>query len=279
MTLRTASKEVLESVYEALKSQLSHKGFNEYFTPLKRLGKGGFATVYLVEHKFTKKKWAGKVFSRAAQKNSQEGYKALENEIRVLRALRHPNILHFEGIYETDNLIYVVTEYLSGGTLDIFTRNRGSSLGQHIVGIIKDTLSALAYLRSKHVMHRDLKPENMILREADGRWVLADFGLAAFTQEDFLFDTCGTMGYIAPEITNENRSPQAYTAACDAYSAGVMIYYLLVGCYPFKVEKDTMFNPKLTWNAFTEECEDLPGPALDLLRGLLESNPEKRLTP
>lgn len=49
-------------------------------------------------------------------------------------------------------------------------------------------------------MHRDLKPENIMLRESDGKWVLADFGLSAFLNEDHIYDKCGTMGYMAPEI-------------------------------------------------------------------------------
>lgn len=73
-------------------------------------------------------------------------------------------------------------------------------------------------------MHRDIKPENIILREKDGMWVLADFGLAAFTNEVYLYDKCGTMGYIAPEILMESTLPKLYTSACDLYSLGVISY-------------------------------------------------------
>ena len=49
-------------------------------------------------------------------------------------------------------------------------------------------------------MHRDIKPENIVLRKESNTWVLVDFGLAAFTDQSYLYDKCGTMGYIAPEI-------------------------------------------------------------------------------
>jgi len=55
-------------------------------------------------------------------------------------------------------------------------------------------------------------------------WVLADFGLAAFTNEVYLYDKCGTMGYIAPEILMESTLPKLYTSACDLYSLGVISY-------------------------------------------------------
>lgn len=76
----------------------------------------------------------------------------------MLKTLSHPNIIRFEGIYETDNLIYLVTEYLSGGTLVDFMRNKGKLMGDFITKIISDSLKALNYLQENNIMHRDLKP-------------------------------------------------------------------------------------------------------------------------
>ena len=83
-------------------------------------------------------------------------------------------------------------------------------------------------------MHRDLKPENIILREEDNKWVIGDFGLAAHSNEQYIYDQCGTMGYIAPEIIAlaENKK---YSQSCDSYSLGVIAYQLIVGELPFKV--------------------------------------------
>jgi serine/threonine protein kinase len=49
-------------------------------------------------------------------------------------------------------------------------------------------------------MHRDIKPDNIVRRKEDGKWVVVDFGLAAYTNKAYLYDKCGTMGYIAPEV-------------------------------------------------------------------------------
>ncbi len=76
-------------------------------------------------------------------------------------------------------MIYLVTEYLSGGTIADFMRNRSKLLGETITNIISDVLLGLKYLMKLGYMHRDIKPENIILREEDQKWVLADFGLAA----------------------------------------------------------------------------------------------------
>lgn len=82
----------------------------------------------------------------------------------MLKQLEHPNIIRFHGIYETDNLIYLVNEYLSGGTLEDFMRNKATLLGDFITKIISDVLSVLQYLQGLRIMHRDLKPQNIILR-------------------------------------------------------------------------------------------------------------------
>jgi calcium/calmodulin-dependent protein kinase I len=153
----------------------------------------------------------------------------------MLKQLDHPNIIRFHGIYETDNLIYLITEYLSGGTLEDFMRNKATLLGDFITKIVSDVLSVLQYLQKLRIMHRDLKPQNIILRESDQCWVIADFGLAACTDKQLLFDQCGTMGYIAPEILGENTKDRTYDFSCDLYSLGVVAYNLIVGCLPFKV--------------------------------------------
>lgn len=130
----------------------------------------------------------------------------------------------------------MVTEYLSGGTLVEFIRQNRQEMGEHILKIFNDILSALEYLKENSVMHRDIKPENIVMRKEDGRWVLVDFGLAAFSNQTYLFDKCGTLGYMAPEVEEKYNPPKPYTEACDIYSLGVVCYELIMGCMPFKVE-------------------------------------------
>lgn len=61
-------------------------------------------------------------------------------------------------------------------------------------------------------MHRDIKPENIIYRKEEDQWVLSDFGLAAKSNEDYIYVKCGTIGYIAPEIMEMNEeNPKKYS--------------------------------------------------------------------
>ena len=175
--------------------------------------------------------------------------------------------------------MYLVTEYLSGGTLDETLKNKSMHTGDLIQSVIRDLLSGLAYLDEKHIMHRDIKPENVILREEDKRWVIGDFGLAAHSDQEYIYDKCGTMGYIAPEIMELNEN-EKYKQACDTYSLGVIAYQLIVGELPFRVEAENFFDKKIVWVLFDrEECKKIHPSVLEFLKNLLDKNPETRITP
>lgn len=66
------------------------------------------------------------------------------------------------------------------------------------------------------------------MREEDGKWVIGDFGLAAHSDQNYIYDKCGTMGYMAPEIWELSEN-EKYAQACDTYSLGVIAYQLIIG--------------------------------------------------
>merc|ERR1712232_196294 len=92
-----------------------------------------------------------------------------------------------------------------------------------------ETLEALAYLHSMHIMHRDLKPANILVTGMD-HCKIADFGLAKMTSHGCSF--CGSPGYVAPEveaIANSKRCPGSYGPAADVYSWGSVVLAMLAG--------------------------------------------------
>jgi serine/threonine protein kinase len=104
----------------------------------------------------------------------------------------------------------MVTEYLSGGTLVEFIRQNCMKMEEYIIDIVSDVLEALDYLKKNKIMHRDLKPENIVQRKEDKKWVLVDFGLAAYSNQTYLYDKCGTLGYMAPEVEDQSNSTKPY---------------------------------------------------------------------
>ena len=89
----------LQKLYAKLCRQLPHKGFTDFYKPIKRLGRGTFATVYLVEHKYTGIRRAAKVFSKVGQGIEYKGIEALANEIKTLKEVDHPNLIKYDGLY------------------------------------------------------------------------------------------------------------------------------------------------------------------------------------
>lgn len=94
-------------------------------------------------------------------------------------------------------------------------------------------LRAVEYLHKKNIMHRDLKPENLILKRKNDitSIVIVDFGLSDLynKENEYLFNRCGTIGYVAPEILNE----LPYDHKVDIFSLGIILFILLTGDSPF----------------------------------------------
>lgn len=92
---------------------------------------------------------------------------------------------------------------------------------------------ALIYCHKLGIIHRDIKPENLLFSSKDNDTAIikvSDFGLARFVEgETFATTTCGTPGYVAPEILAE----KPYKESCDFWSVGVVLYILLAGEPPF----------------------------------------------
>jgi serine/threonine protein kinase len=131
----------------------------------------------------------------------------VRNEIAVLKkvSMGHQNILTLVDYFETMNNLYLVTDLALGGELFDRICRKGSYYESDAADLIRATLSAVAYLHDHGIVHRDLKPENLLFRtpEDNADLLIADFGLSRIMDEEqfhVLTTTCGTPGYMAPEI-------------------------------------------------------------------------------
>ena len=153
------------------------------------------------------------------------------NEISIMRALSHENIIKIYEVYETNSSFYMILELLKGGNLGEYIKVSARFQVIEIIMIIKALLNALKYCHSLQIMHRDIKPENILFRREDIKEkniCIADFGLATYTtvNED-LYKKCGTPGFVAPEILKQDKFyPQKYGCPCDLFSVGVLFHIL-----------------------------------------------------
>ena len=238
------------------------------------LGRGGFADVYLGEHRYLKSAAALKILRISlSEKNAQ---RFLE-EAQTLARLRHANILRVLDFAIESGTPVLIMDYIPGGSLREH-HPRGTSLPLHTtVDYIEQIATALQYAHNQGIIHRDVKPENILL-DTGQRLVLSDFGLALLTSSpDWLStqDLAGTIPYIAPEqVEGKPRF------ASDQYALGVLAYEWITGERPFKGTTYEVIQQHLQTPPppLRERRPDLPTPAEQVILKALAKDWSNRYT-
>jgi serine/threonine protein kinase len=250
------------------------------------LGVGSTSTCHKCVERVTGEECACKIIDKQEMEIRFKGMmEQFQTEIRVLRNLHHPNIIHLKDVYITKEKIFIVMELMSGGELFDYVVEKGTLTEEEASQIIRRVTSALVYMHKKNIIHRDLKPENLLLTHKPRspgevpEVKIIDFGLSKLMQEQPVASSfLGTRGYLAPEMLQR----QKYTRAVDAWALGVITYVLLCGCLPFdddsaSIPTDAMLRSKFVLR-FPRWAKNLSPSARDLLSRLLDINPRSRYT-
>lgn len=238
----------------------------------------------MIERNSDKEKFAVKAFSKEYLKSQTNGKESLINEITIMKAIHHPNVIELVEIHESQNSLYLVMELLEGG--EIFNLNQGKLDNESTFLIFKGVLKALVALDKQGIMHRDLKPDNIILKKKgvlmrDNILKLVDFGLATYQDVDeYLFKRCGTPGFVAPEVINAKRGENVkYNTKCDVFSVGIIFFFMLTGKIPYDGDDFQQVlenNKKATIDFNIKELKNVTPVALELLKKMLNLNPNFR---
>ncbi|KAJ3377851.1 protein kinase, AMP-activated, alpha 2 catalytic subunit, partial [Lobulomyces angularis] len=196
----------------------------------KTLGEGTFGKVRLCQHKFSNELVAIKTIQKADVKTAKQR-NSVQREVRLMKLLYHPHIIHVYDINENDDEISIVMEYASGGELFDYIVSRGMLQENESRKFFRQMISAVDYCHQNSVIHRDLKPENMLL-DSNKNIKLIDFGFGNTYHSERQLDTyCGSPFYAAPEMIKG----QPYCGPeVDVWSLGVILYALLAGRLPFE---------------------------------------------
>ncbi|HZZ77562.1 MAG TPA: serine/threonine-protein kinase, partial [Gemmataceae bacterium] len=202
---------------------------------LERLGSGGFAQVYLCEHKLMRRRVAVKVLPVAKAKNSSAKDR-FYREAQEAAKLDHPNIVHTYDIDQDAELHFIVMEFIDGANLQQIVTKSGPLNVLRAAYYIQQAALGLQHAHEHGLVHRDIKPGNILVDRAGGVKVL-DMGLALnLTGEDeqltkkFEDGTLGTADYLSPEQAIDSHAVDIRT---DIYSLGVTFYFLLTGKPPY----------------------------------------------
>jgi mitogen-activated protein kinase 15 len=275
-----------------------------------QLGKGAYGIVWRAIDRKTKQVVAIKKVFDAFQNNTDA--QRTFREVMFLQAVKHDNVIKLLNVHRADNDkdLYLVFEYMD---TDLHAVIRAKILEDvHKQYIIYQLLRTLKYLHSAEILHRDMKPSNLLLN-SDCLMKVADFGLArsilSLSSEQaakpVLTDYIATRWYRAPEILLGSTK---YTKGVDMWSVGCILGELMLEKPIFpgtstmnQLERITAVCGKPTKEdiaamcsnyaeqmlehagrvapkSLAELCPKAPQDALDLMRGLLQINPHKRLT-
>jgi 5'-AMP-activated protein kinase catalytic alpha subunit len=195
-------------------------------------------------------------------------------EVKILKKMRHKNIVQLLDTFETSKHIIFVMELCSGGDLLNYVRKRRKLTEDYAKAIFKQILDALHYCHKLNILHRDIKLDNIIL-DAEGVIKVGDFGVSKIVDNNqTMYDQCGTPAYIAPEILRD-KGYKGY--GIDVWSAGVVLYAMLYGTVPFRAQNMSELHDMIVKAKFSLKAE-ISEQARDLIKKILEPDPRKRLT-
>ncbi|EDV25667.1 uncharacterized protein TRIADDRAFT_24066 [Trichoplax adhaerens] len=236
------------------------------------IGKGNFAEVKLAIHIPTKSKVAIKIVDKT--RLDEDNLNKVLREIHIIKMLDNPHIIQLFEVMKSSQFLYIVTEYASGGEIFEYLVSRGRLPEREAARIFKQTLSAIEYCHTNHIVHRDIKAENLLL-DANMNIKLADFGFSNFYRpKNFLKTCCGSPPYAAPELF-EGKEYDGYKT--DIWSLGVLLYVLVSGALPFDGSNLARLRMRVLSAHYripffmSQDCESL-------IRNMLVKDPVKRYT-
>jgi len=212
------------------------------FRILRAIGSGGMGTVYEAEQRRPQRRVALKTLS--VRFPSDRARQRFEDEAEILARLHHPAIAQVleagTARIGGSEVPWFALELVEGPrTIDRFAREQAMD-ARSIVDLFAIVCDAVHYAHERGVIHRDLKPGNVLVDE-HGKPKVIDFGIARLTDRDvasrrtFTGEILGTLAYMSPERLED--APGAAGTACDVYALGVILYELLAGRLPFRIDE------------------------------------------
>ena len=254
------------------------------------IGQGAFGKVNIGLNILAGRVVAIKSFNKKELDKNGENMKKILYETDLMKKLNHPNITKILEVFEDEDYILISMEYINGGNLFSFVKKRRKLSEKTAKYLFRQIILGIQHIHSHKIVHRDIKLENILI-DLNNNIKICDFGIGKILSynRQLLYDKCGTPMYMAPEIllSSKNHGYEGYPV--DIWSAGISLYIMLSGSLPFNLknnesssmDESSENNIELQYSIINNEpkyIEKISDEARDLLNGLLNKNPNKRLT-
>ncbi|MBP6185591.1 MAG: serine/threonine protein kinase [Saprospiraceae bacterium] len=261
--------------------------FESRYQDRQYIGSGGFAKVYKAFDHAQNKYVALKV----ADVRPEWQKFTLLREVELVNKLQpHPNIARYDACYRFDMGVagvidFAVLKFYEDGNLEQFLKEKPLTAADHKI-IIRGILQGVSFLHQNNYVHRDLKAQNILLQREDGVWVpkITDFGLSRSlgTDTSSANSSIGlSFAYASPEQIKNER----ITTNVDLWAAGILIYRIITGALPFKVEGGTESSSQVQLELsrqilsgyLPEHLATVPEPYQGMIRVCLVLDPKERV--
>ncbi len=243
-----------------------------------RIGRGGMGVVWRATDQLLGRRVAVKELPFDETLSAEEARQLRDRTLREARAvaqLRHPHVIVVHDVAEQDGRPFIVMELIEGGSLADRIAAGGPVDAAEAARIGIALLGALGTAHAAGVLHRDLKPANVLVESGTDRVVLTDFGIAQVAGAPTLTETGAFVG--SPEYTAPERMSGAGTGPqSDLWSLGALLCTVLSGASPFRRDSLGGIMHAVVLDEIRPPAE--AEPILPVVRGLLERDPERRLT-
>ena len=243
---------------------------------LKTLGEGGMGAVYKAHDRELERDVALKVI-KPELANDPQILQRFKQELILARQVTDRNIIRIFDLGEAGGIKYITMEYIEGQNLHQLLKQRGKLEVAEAVDIMEQVAAGLAAAHREGIIHRDLKPGN-IMRDANGRVVVMDFGLARTLSGDGMTQTgamLGTLEYMSPE----QAQGKELNASSDVFTLGLILYELLVGITPFHAESaiaSLVMRTQQRALPLVEVDKNISGSLSNIVAKCLEKDPAHR---
>jgi tetratricopeptide (TPR) repeat protein/predicted Ser/Thr protein kinase len=250
--------------------------FASRYEIIKILGEGGMGAVYKARDIELEREVALKVIKPELADNP-EILQRFKQELILARQVTDRHIIRIFDLGEAGGTKFITMEYLDGDNLHQILKQKGKLEVAEAVDIMEQVANGLAAAHREGIIHRDLKPGN-IMRDANGRVVVMDFGLARTLSGDGMTQTgamLGTLEYMSPE---QAQGKELKTSS-DVFTLGLILYELLAGVTPFHAESAIASLLKRTQERaipLSEIDKKIPGTLSNIVVKCLEKDPANR---